>query len=65
MDITSALLVGIITNLLSFEVGNRLTSRNKVSERTCEERRASCSEKVCIKLDALHERLDNFPSFNK
>lgn len=59
MDPTIAILVGVITNFVSFEVGNRLMGRNKVSESSCIERRSNCSEKYCIQLDALHEKLDD------
>lgn len=59
MDPTIAVLVGIITNFVSFEVGNRLMGKNKVSEASCAERRGNCTEKFCIQLDAIHEKLDD------
>lgn len=57
MDTVTVVLIGLFTNIVSFEIGNRLVGRNKVSDITCKERRESCNNLVCAKIDALHAEI--------
>ena len=57
MEIAITILSGLLLSAVTFEIGNRLTGKNKVSEETCKERRENCNNIVCIKIDALHEEI--------
>ena len=48
------ILGGLLLAFFTFELGYRITGKNKVSDDTCKERREACNALVCQKIDALH-----------
>lgn len=48
------ILGGLLLAFFTFELGYRITGKNKVSADTCKERREACNALVCQKIDALH-----------
>jgi hypothetical protein len=65
MEVTIAILSGMVMCFVSFEVGNRLNGKNKVSEETCKERREACNNLICVKIDALHDKFEEYVASSK
>jgi hypothetical protein len=65
VEVTIAILSGLVLSFVTFEIGNRVNGKNKVSEDTCKERREACNNLVCVKIDALHDKLDEIAASSK
>lgn len=64
MTVVETVLVGLVLNVVSFEVGNRLAGKNKVSNDSCKERREACNALVCQKIDSLKQHITDSLSKN-
>lgn len=66
MSVLEILLSGLAISIVSGVIGSVLTSKGRVEESHCIERRNSCQRLLLEKIDNLSEKFDSFTkAFNK